>query len=139
MEATGVARIWLFVQIYKTSERFIVVEASETRPSEINETDFSKYNQKDYLNVKVLNELARKVVIRVVDKNGRAIDMEVNGTSGNTREFAELDLCHDTKRCIKRLRKLQQKPTKVNVYRIILVENQRGDGVMALDMKWESN
>ncbi|KAG7364181.1 hypothetical protein IV203_037383 [Nitzschia inconspicua] len=62
----------------QSSERFIVVEATETRPSETNETDFSTCNR--HLNVKALNELALKVVTRVVDKNGRAIDMGVNGT-----------------------------------------------------------
>ncbi|KAG7368049.1 hypothetical protein IV203_030792 [Nitzschia inconspicua] len=54
----------------QSRERFIVVEATETRPSETNETDFSTCNQ--HLNVKALNELALKVVTRVVDKNGRA-------------------------------------------------------------------
>ncbi|KAG7372116.1 PIF1-like helicase [Nitzschia inconspicua] len=77
----------------QSSERFIVVEATETRPSETNETDFSTCNR--HLNVKALNELALKVVTRVVDKNGRAIDMGVNGTLENVREFAELHFCHD--------------------------------------------
>ncbi|KAG7366863.1 hypothetical protein IV203_029533 [Nitzschia inconspicua] len=93
MEATDVARIWLLVQMYKAGERFIVVEGTETRPSETNETDFSKCNQ--YLNIKALNELALNVVTRVVDKNGRAIDMGVNGTLQNVHEFADLHFCHD--------------------------------------------
>ncbi|KAG7371072.1 hypothetical protein IV203_019642 [Nitzschia inconspicua] len=62
----------------QSSERFIVVEGTETKSSETNETDFSKCNR--HLNVKALNELAIKVVTSVVDKNGRAIDMGVNGT-----------------------------------------------------------
>ncbi|KAG7352578.1 PIF1-like helicase [Nitzschia inconspicua] len=66
----------------QSSERFIVVEATETKPSETNETDFSTCNR--HMNVKALNELALKVVTtRVVDKNGRAIDMGVNGTLEN--------------------------------------------------------
>ncbi|KAG7368582.1 hypothetical protein IV203_031325 [Nitzschia inconspicua] len=71
----------------QSSERFIVVEATETRPSETNETDFSTCNR--HLNVKALNELALKVVTRVVDKNGRAIDMGVNGTLENVRTRKE--------------------------------------------------
>ncbi|KAG7358147.1 PIF1-like helicase [Nitzschia inconspicua] len=83
----------VFCPNVQSSERFIVVEATETRPSETNETDFSTCNR--HLNVKALNELALKVVTRVVDKNGRAIDMGVNGTLENVREFAELHFCHD--------------------------------------------
>ncbi|KAG7372168.1 hypothetical protein IV203_018311 [Nitzschia inconspicua] len=77
----------------QSSERFTVVEGTETRPSKTNETDFSKCNR--YLNGKALNELALKVVTRVEDKNGRAIDMGVNGTLENVCEFAELHFCHD--------------------------------------------
>ncbi|KAG7348980.1 PIF1-like helicase [Nitzschia inconspicua] len=76
----------VFCPNVQSSERFIVVEATETRPSETNETDFSTCNR--HLNVKALNELALKVVTRVVDKNGRAIDMGVNGTLENVRAAA---------------------------------------------------
>ncbi|KAG7345352.1 PIF1-like helicase [Nitzschia inconspicua] len=65
----------------QSSERFIVVEGTETRPSETNETDISKC--KRHLDVKALNELALKAVTKDVDKNGRAIDIEVNGTLQN--------------------------------------------------------
>ncbi|KAG7363952.1 hypothetical protein IV203_037154 [Nitzschia inconspicua] len=77
----------------QSSERFIVVEGTETRPSKTNETDVSKCER--HLDVKALNELALKAVTKDVDKNGRAIDIEVNGTLQNVREFAELHFCHD--------------------------------------------
>ncbi|KAG7374602.1 PIF1-like helicase [Nitzschia inconspicua] len=85
----------------QSSERFIVVEGTETRPSETNETDVSKC--KRHLDVKALNELALKAVTKDVDKNGRAIDIEVNGTLQNVQLQSPF-----TERQLQRLSELEE-------------------------------
>ncbi|KAG7357975.1 AAA domain containing protein [Nitzschia inconspicua] len=73
----------------------LVVEARERMVSEGNETTVLRPNQDNYLNCQALNELAIKVVRRIVDKNGRVVDIGVNGTLENVRDFADIFFCDD--------------------------------------------
>ncbi|KAG7365551.1 hypothetical protein IV203_038755 [Nitzschia inconspicua] len=76
-------------------DRLLVVEACERMVSEGSETTVLSPNQDNYLNVQALNELAIKVVRRIVDKNGRVVDIGVNGTLENVRDFAYIFFCDD--------------------------------------------
>ncbi|KAG7341495.1 hypothetical protein IV203_023447 [Nitzschia inconspicua] len=77
------------------ADRVLVVEACERMVSEGNEITVSRPNQDNYLNVQALNELAIKVVRRIVEKNGRVVDIGVNGTLENVRDFANIFFCDD--------------------------------------------
>ncbi|KAG7365063.1 PIF1-like helicase [Nitzschia inconspicua] len=81
-----------------SSEQVIVIETPGeqimTETSE-NERDIVMRTTNEMLHTCALNALALKVVKRIIDKNGNTIDMEVNGTLENVRQFADMSFSDD--------------------------------------------
>ncbi|KAG7349075.1 PIF1-like helicase [Nitzschia inconspicua] len=74
------------------SDCMIIIEKTETS---INGSDIQESESNEKLHICALNELALKIVNRIVDKNGHITDIEVNGTLKNIRDFAEIHFSED--------------------------------------------